>query len=161
VTHRILLAVLMTVVLLLTGLTAATAEDGTSHVVRRHPEASRFQTTRTFTMGAGHHTRTFTFRERKGVILVNRLTVLDGVRAYVVARVPHVAGAEVKSWQGPDSSLMCRRHGGHEICTQPEEWCPMLQAIWHFRLVKLSGPAGPIRFQYVVAPPPGQRSGSA
>ena len=35
-----------------------------------------------------------------------------------------------------------------------EQWCPMPQATWHFRLVKLSGPAGPIRFDYVVAAPP-------
>ncbi len=29
----------------------------------------------------------------------------------------------------------------------------MPQATWHFRLVKLGGPAGPIRFDYVVAAP--------
>jgi hypothetical protein len=32
----------------------------------------------------------------------------------------------------------------------------MPQAIWSFRLVKLAGPAGPVRFDYVVAPPPSQ-----
>jgi hypothetical protein len=32
----------------------------------------------------------------------------------------------------------------------------MPQATWHFRLVELSGPAGPIRFHYVGAPPPPQ-----
>jgi hypothetical protein len=162
VTQRILIAVLTTVVLLLTGLTAATAEDGTPHVMGRHTEANRFQTTRMFSMGAGHETRTFTLRERTGVILVNRLTVVDGVRAYVVARIPHVAGARVNSWPSrADPSLSCRRRGAHQICMQGEEWCPMPQATWHFRLVKLRGPAGPIRFQYRVAPPPAQRSGAA
>jgi len=37
---------------------------------------------------------------------------------------------------------------------QSEEWCPTPKATWHFRLVKVAGPAGPIRFVYVVAPPP-------
>jgi hypothetical protein len=32
----------------------------------------------------------------------------------------------------------------------------MPQAIWHFHLVKLSGPTGPIRFDYGVAAPPAQ-----
>jgi hypothetical protein len=33
----------------------------------------------------------------------------------------------------------------------------MPQAIWHFHLVKLNGPAGPVRLDYVVAaPPPGK-----
>ncbi len=30
----------------------------------------------------------------------------------------------------------------------------MPPATWHFRLVKLAGPAGPVRFDYVVAAPP-------
>ncbi len=114
VTQRTLIAVLVTVVLLLTGLSAATAKDGTSHVVGGHTEATGFQTTRMFSMGAGHDTRTFTLRERHGVILVNRLTVLDGVHAYVVARIPHLAGARVNSWGGHSgSSLSCRRRGAH------------------------------------------------
>jgi hypothetical protein len=46
--------------------------------------------------------------------------------------------------------------GTFDVCTQSEEWCPMPQAVWHFRLVKLSGPAGPVRFDYVVAAPPAQ-----
>lgn len=125
----------------------------------RHPHAnaSAFQTTRTFELGAGRATRTFTFRERSGVILVNRLTAPHGVRALVDARFPHLAGARVTSWPSRnDPSLSCRRHGLDDVCTQSEEWCPMPQAIWHFHLVKLTGPQGPIRFDYVVAAPPAQ-----
>jgi hypothetical protein len=55
--------------------------------------SSRFQTTRTFELDASRAARTFTFRERSGVILVNRLTVPHGVRAFVDARIPHLAGA--------------------------------------------------------------------
>lgn len=120
------------------------------------PHASpAFQITRTFDLDAGRATRTFALHERGGVILVNRLTVPHGVRAFVDARIPGLAGARVSSWasrNGP--SLVCRRRAAFDVCTQSEEWCPMPQAIWHFRLVKLSGPAGPVRFDYVVAAPP-------
>jgi hypothetical protein len=120
-----------------------------------HAAPTRFQTTRTFKLDVGRASRTFTFRERSGVILLNRLTVLHGVRALVDARIPHLAGARVSSWPSRNNpSLACRRHGPVDVCTQSEEWCPMPQAIWHFHLVKLSGPAGPIRFDYVVAAPP-------
>jgi hypothetical protein len=119
--------------------------------------ATRFQTIRTFNLDGGRAARTFTFRERSGVILLNRLTVLHGVRAFVDTRIPHLAGARVSSWPSRNNpSLACRRHGPVDVCTQSEEWCPMPQAIWHFHLVKLSGPAGPIRFDYVVAAPPAE-----
>ena len=80
--------------------------------------STRFQTTRTFELDAGRATRTFTFRERSGVILVNRLTVLHGVRAFVDARIPHLAGARVSSWPSHNNpSLSCRRHGPFDVCT--------------------------------------------
>ena len=150
--HRTLVGCAATVAaLLLPTQTAA----GNSQV---HRWASPFQTSRVFRLGSGRTTRAFTFRERSGVILVNRLTVPHGVRAVVDARIPHLAGARVTSWPSHnDPSLSCRQHGAVDICTQEEEWCPMPQATWHFRLVKLSGPAGPLRFDYVVATPPPQR----
>jgi len=116
-----------------------------------------FQTTRTFEFGTGRATRTFTLRERDGVILINRLTVSHGVRAFVDAWIPGLAGAPVSSWMNRnDPSLACRSRRAFDVCTQGEEWCPMPQAVWQFRLVKLSGPAGPVRFDYVVAAPPAQ-----
>lgn len=115
----------------------------------------RFQTSRTFNLEAGNVVREFTFRERSGVIIVNRLTVQRGVRAFVDARIPGIAGAGVSTWpRQSDPFLSCRNAGRTSICTQAEEWCPMPQAIWRFRLVKLGGPAGPIRFDYLVAAPP-------
>ena len=132
---------------------AAPAGAVSRHQPRRPPAASR--TTRTFQLGAGRATRTFTFREQAGVILRNQLTVRHGVRAFAEARIPGVAGAKVWSWASRNNpSASCRRDGVFDVCTQGEEWCPMPQATWHFHLVKLSGPAGPIRFDYVVAVPP-------
>jgi hypothetical protein len=125
---------------------------------RRDASSRPFQTTRTFHLAAGRATRTFTFREDSGVIFLNRLTVPHGVHAYVDARIPHVAGAKVWSWPVRDNpSLSCRRRGAVDVCTQGEEWCPMPQATWHFHLEKLSGPAGAIRFDYVVTAPPPKR----
>lgn len=91
------------------------------------------------------------------MMLVNRLTVSYGVRVFVEARIPGLAGARVSSWTSRnDPSLVCRRRGAFDVCNQSEEWCPMAQAVWHFRLVKRGGPAGPVRFDYVVAAPPAQ-----
>ena len=119
-----------------------------------------FQTKRTFHLGAGRATRTFTFLERDGVILRNRLTVRRGVRVVVDARIPGTAEVKIWSWaRRYDPSLSCRHHGAFDVCTQGEQWCPMPQATWHFRLVKLRGPAGPVRFDYVVAAPPKGFSG--
>ncbi len=168
-------------VVLASGLTAcgsrsaqgsqAAPRHGSAHAVvaapagavsRRQPRqpSAVFQTTRTFQLGAGRATRTFTFREQSGVIVRDQLTVRRGVRVVVDARIPDVAGATVWSWAARnDPSLSCRRDGGFDVCTQAEQWCPMPQATWHFRLVKLSGPAGPIRFDYVVAAPPAGSSG--
>lgn len=119
------------------------------------PGQPRFATSRTVRLAAGPAVRTFTLRERQGVILVNRVTVVAGVRVVVDTRIPGVAGVRVTSRPGRVApSPSCRRHGAFETCTQGEEWCPMPQATWDVRLVKLSGPAGPVRFDFVVAPPP-------
>jgi hypothetical protein len=130
---------------------AATVPD------RARTAAHRFETTRTFQLPAGRASRTFTFRERSGVILVNRLTVRRGVHVTVYASIPHLAGARVISWpdqRGRDPSLSCHGKADLEVCTQGEEWCPMPEATWHFHLIKLSGAAGAVRFDYVVAAPP-------
>ena len=137
---------------------AVPAAAASQHQPSQHP--ATFQTKRTFRVGAGRATRTFTFRERGGVILRNQVTVRHGVRVLVDARSPDTAVLKTWSWaRRNDPSLSCRRHGGFDTCTQGEQWCPMPQATWHFRLVKLSGPAGPVRFDYVIAAPPAGFSG--
>jgi hypothetical protein len=131
------------------------AEAASRHQPRGAPVV--FQTTRTFRLGPGRVTRTFTFREGGGVILRNQLTVRPGVRAFVTARIPDLAGAAVWSWSSRNHPAPCQRNGRFNVCSQGEEWCPMPSAIWHFRLVKLGGPAGLVRFDYVVAPRPSKR----
>jgi hypothetical protein len=142
--------------LLLVALVVLAAQPADAGGGQRVAQArAAVQTHRTFVLGPGRAWRWFTFRERRGVILLNRITASTGVRAFVDARIPHLAGARVWSWplQG-DPSLSCRQKGTLRICTQGEEWCPMPEATWHFHLFKLSGPAGSIRFDFVVAPPP-------
>ena len=135
------------------GVLAAAAGTVSGHQPRQHRAV--FQTTRTFWLGAGRATRTFTFRERRGAIVLTQLTIRHGVRAYVDARIPGAA-VEVWSWASRDNpSASCRRDGAFDVCTQGEEWCPMPQATWQFRLVKVGGPAGSIRFDFVVAAPRG------
>ena len=120
----------------------------------RAGDSAQVRTSGRFIFGAGHATRAFSFREHGGVILLNRITVPHGVRAFVEAEIPGVAGARVQSWPSrARPALSCQRHRAFDVCTQGEEWCSMPATTWHFRLVKLSGPAGAIRFDYVVAPP--------
>ena len=114
----------------------------------------RYATTRTFVLAAGPAERRFTLRERSGVILLSRLTVPAGVRAYVDATIPHLAGTRFSTARANDPALRCRRQGAATVCTQAQEWCPMPAADWRLHLVKQSGPAGPVRIDYVVGPPP-------
>jgi hypothetical protein len=146
-----------------TGLIACSLVAAASLVApARSPTASAgrpvhppLQTERTFRLAAGPGRRSFTLRERRGVILLDRVTVPRGVRLFVDAGIPGVAGARVWSWpRRDDPSLRCKRDRTAQVCTQSEEWCPMPPAVWHVRLVKLDGPAGSVRFDYVVAPPP-------
>lgn len=111
-------------------------------------------TTRTFRVAAGRSERRFELREPGGVILLSRLTVPDGVRAYVDATIPGVAGTRFSTRRPNDPALSCVHASGATTCTQQQEWCPMPAARWRLRLVKLSGPPGVIRVDYVVGPPP-------
>ena len=135
------------------GTQAASRHRPVPAVAASPGRAAVLPTTRTFRLGAGRATRTFTFRERGGVVLVNQLTVRRGVRVLVDGSIPHVAGAAVWSWRR-DGFLACRRDGALEVCGVSEE-CPVPRAIWRFRLVKVGGPAGPVRFEFLVAPPRG------
>ena len=88
--------------------------------------------------------------EPAGVILLNRLAAPHG--AYVVARgvIPRVAGVRVST----ADTANCRRRGDLDVCTQPEEWCPMPAAVWHFTIAKRAGPALRVTLRFVVGDPP-------
>jgi len=92
----------------------------------------------------------FLVAEPAGVILLLRLTVPHGSRARVTGRIPGVAGVGIST----DGRSRCRRHGAVDVCTQPEEWCPIPAAAWHFDLRKLAGPPGVLKLTFVIGPPP-------
>lgn len=98
--------------------------------------------------------RSFVLRRPAGVVLLLRLTVRHGIRAWAEGEVPGLAGVRAWSWpRRGDPALSCARSGATDVCVQGEEWCPMPAAAWRFRVRKLSGPAGDIRLDFVVGRP--------
>jgi len=132
------------------GLTAVSASAA-------HATAS---TTRVLQLGAGRSQAITTLSEPDGVILLARISARRGVRAVVCATIPGTAGINVSTVPNArrDPSLACRAHGGMNVCTQAEEWCPMPAATWRLRVEKQSGPAAQVRVDLMVGPNP--RSGS-
>jgi hypothetical protein len=124
---------------LLSGLTAVDRAAATS-----------FSGRRVVRLGPGRAIVHFTLHEHAGVILLSRITVPADVQAAFLARIPKLAGAGASTL-----SSNCRTHGSVKVCTQPEEWCPMPQAVWQINLVKRSGPAAAIRVDFIVGTPPG------
>jgi hypothetical protein len=105
---------------------------------------------RTVQVGQGATRRRFLMSEPAGVILLLRLTVPHGTRAVANGSIPGVAGVRIST-----VTASCRHTGSVDVCTQPEEWCPMPAAAWHFRLDKIWGPVGSVRLDFVVGNPPG------
>ena len=108
--------------------------------------------------GPGRATAAFRLHEPYGVVLLFRATVPQGASVKIEARIPGVAGVSLstsprdrKLWS---PALTCRRRGRFDVCVQRAEWCPMPEATWRFRLTKTSGPAGPIRVDFVVGDVP-------
>jgi hypothetical protein len=101
-----------------------------------------------FDVGPGKTTRTLTTRRPSGVVVLTRLTVTRGIIASVRATIPGVAGVAI-------STDNCRSRGRFDVCTQSQEWCPMPRARWRIHLVKTGGPAGVVRFDFVVRKEPG------
>ncbi len=102
-------------------------------------------------LGPGRAEASFRLHRLDGVILLFRATVPHRAKVRVDGRIPGVTGVRLNTaW--PD--LSCRTRGGSDVCVQQEEWCPMPEATWRFRVIKTSGPAGPIRVDFVVGNPP-------
>jgi hypothetical protein len=120
----------------------AASPQATSATSSAH--ASRTSRTVVFGLDAGRHV--FTMRQPRGVVLLTRLTVTHGIRASADARIPGVAGVRVST------TSACRR-GAVDVCTQSQEWCPMPRAAWRVHLRKTAGPAGVVRFDFVVGRP--------
>jgi hypothetical protein len=120
------------------------------------PKAGRTATSVWFQTGAGPARRVFTMSQPRGVILLTRLTTTYGVRASVAATIPGVAGVRVLNYGDLGDPSPCRRRGSLEVCTQSQEGCPMPKAVWRIHLVKTGGPAGLVRFEFLVGKRLGQ-----
>jgi hypothetical protein len=110
---------------------------------------------------SGRGATTFRLREPAGVVLLARISSPRGVRAFVNATIPGVAGVRFGTGHSPGPlSLSCAVHGTRTVCTQAVQWCPMPKATWRFHIAKSAGPAGDLRVDFVVGPKP-HSSGSA
>jgi hypothetical protein len=109
-----------------------------------------------FTSPRGRAQASFSIKEPAGVILLAQISVPHGTHAFVAASNPtspyggtaRMTTASVR----PDPSLACHTQGGFDVCAQAYEACPLGAAVWRLHVVKLSGPAGPIRVRFVVGP---------
>jgi hypothetical protein len=118
------------------------------------PKEGQTKTTRWFQTGPGPARRVFTMRQPAGIVLLTRLTTTNGIRASAAATIPGVAGVRVLNYGKLGDPSPCRRRGSVEVCTQSQEGCPMPKAVWRIHLLKIGGPAGLVRFDFVVGKPP-------
>jgi len=114
------------------------------------PDHGKTKTSLWFQTGPGRVSRVFTMRQPRGVVLLTRLTTSYGIRASVAARIPSGAGVRVVNYGNVGNPSLCRRRGSLLVCTQDQEGCPMPRAVWRVHLLKTRGPAGLVRFDFVV-----------
>ena len=100
-------------------------------------------------LGTGVERHRFTLKRPAGVVLLFRLTLPRGTRAYLTGRIGSVAGVGMST-----DYNSCQQRGSDLVCEQAVEWCPLPRGTWGFRLHKLSGPAGTARFEFIVGAPP-------
>jgi hypothetical protein len=132
------------------ALPASEAEGNRAGTVYEKPAAGG-----ALNLGPGRAQGTLSVREPSGVILLARIAAPRGVRAFVNATIPGIAGVTISTVHNRrDPSLSCRLHGGVSVCTQAEQWCPMPAATWRLHVVKQSGPAGQVQIDFVVGPKP-------
>jgi hypothetical protein len=118
------------------------------------PTRQDAETSRTIAFGPGRAHRVLTMRQPRGVVLLTRLTTTYGIRASVAATIPGVGGVRAVNYGNLGSPSPCRREGSLMVCTPSHEWCPMPKARWRVHVLKAGGPAGIVRFDFVVGPPP-------
>jgi hypothetical protein len=125
---------------------SATSAESSTHA---------FRTTRTFVFEVGNARRVITMQQPRGVVLLTRLTVTRGISAWADLRIPRGTNARAPGGAAVrvSTSSGCRRRGAVDVCTWPQQWCPMPRATWRIRLRKTGGPPGVIRFDFVVGEP--------
>jgi hypothetical protein len=111
----------------------------------------------TLRFDSGRQTLRFLLRESAGVILTYRLTAPSGADIRASARLP---GVTVPLWIGTTTPFgpngWCTEAGERITCKVSEEWCPMPEGTWRFRVEKVAGPAGVVRLWFRVGAPPRQ-----
>jgi hypothetical protein len=117
--------------------------DQVSHSARLH-------------FGDGRQALTFHMREPSGVILLYRLSAGPGVKVRATAQLnPYTVPLWIATTPtGPTSPCTALR--GQVTCTVGEEWCPMPEGRWVFRVEKLAGPADDVTLWFRIGEPPGQ-----
>ena len=108
---------------------------------------------RSIVVSGGRSRTRFVVSEPAGVVLLLRVWVPHGDRVSVSGTIPGLAGVAVFPGRMVGMGA-CHRRGRYDICTQPEEWCPMPAAAWHFLLTKTAGRPGVVRLRFVVGRPP-------
>lgn len=110
------------------------------------------KTSRWFQLPAGPANRTFKMRRPSGIVRLTRITTAYGIRASVTATVGRLIAVSVSNdSERYDPVRRCRREGSLMICAQAQEGCPAPAAVWRVQLEKLGGPAGLVRFDFVVS----------
>jgi hypothetical protein len=139
------------VVLVVAGALLCAVDGGTAAT----PKADgKTKTSRWFHTGPGRADRVFTMPQPRGIVLLSRLTTTYGIRASVAARIPSGAGIGVVNYGNLGHPSGCHRRGSLWICSPSQEGCPMPKAAWRVHVLKTGGPAGLIRFDFVVGEPP-------
>lgn len=125
---------------------AAAADAGPA--VSQRAERLHTAAAKALALEAGPQRVRFTLRRPAGVVLLFRLTVPLGTRAYLTGRIGSVAGVMITT----DSSD-CRPVGKELRCEQQVEWCPLPRGTWGFRLHKVAGSAGRGTLEFRVGAP--------
>jgi hypothetical protein len=112
------------------------------------------KTSRWLQTGPGPARRVFTMRQPAGIVLLTRLATTYGIRASAAATIPRLAGVRVLNYGKLGDPSPCRRRGSLMVCTQAQEGCPMPKAVWRVHVLKAGGPAGLVRFDFVVGKAP-------
>jgi hypothetical protein len=112
----------------------------------------------TIHLGEGRQTASFRLPRPEGVILLYRISAPAGTNVRGYAQLPSVTvPLQIRTSRvGPSGG--CTAIDDRIVCTVGMEWCPMPEGVWHFRVVKLAGPAGDVTITFKVGPPPGQRA---
>jgi hypothetical protein len=107
---------------------------------------------------AGRQSLSFQLHEPAGVILLYRLSAPRQAKVRGSAQLPRIT-VPLRIATGPTGpSGSCTTLRARITCTVGEEWCPMPEGTWRFRVEKLGGPAGDVIVAFHIGTPPGGRA---